>query len=348
MTPNVKDAVWTALQSLASAPRQERTLTGLAVLIQSNALMAALAPYTLEGAYGRLLDGASEELANADVLHVEMEELMPHKALVPPVLTYLFHRLEARFDGRPTLLILDEAWTFLDDALFAARIREWLKTLRKKNVAVVFATQSLADIERSTIAPALIESCPTRIFLPNDRALEPQAKAVYERFGLNGRQIEILSTAAPKRDYYAQTARGNRLFELGLGPVALALCGASTPDDHKLIDRCLAHSDKAGFAGRFLEAKGLAWAGEPIERWSRSPTPPPLPKNSKLIDPVQHAPSAITSSLDAGPPAPKAAARTDARTNVPPLPGLPGGSPMDERLSPFRVVPGKSKRSGRP
>ena len=92
------------------------------------------------------------------------------QALLAPVLTYLFHRIEARFDGRPTLLILDEAWIFLDDALFAARIREWLKTLRKKNVAVVFATQSLADIERSTIAPAIIESCPTRIFLPNDRA----------------------------------------------------------------------------------------------------------------------------------------------------------------------------------
>ena len=97
----------------------------------------------------------------------------------------------------------------------------------------MFATQSLADIERSTIAPALIESCPTRIFLPNDRALEPQARGVYERFGLNARQIEILSLAAPKRDYYAQTARGNRLFELGLGPVALALCGASSPDDQR-------------------------------------------------------------------------------------------------------------------
>src|SRR6185437_14695159 len=156
--------------------------------------------------------------------------------------TYLFHRLEAHFDGRPTLLILDEAWTFLDEPLFAARIREWLKTLRKKNVAVVFATQSLADIERSAIAPALIESCPTRIFLPNDRALEPQARSVYERFGLNDRQIEILSLAAPKRDYYAQTARGNRLFELGLGPVALAFCGAGSPDDQRLIDRCLAHS----------------------------------------------------------------------------------------------------------
>ena len=205
VTPDIKDAVWTALQSLASAPKAERTLTGLAVLIQSSALVAALAPYTLEGAYGRLLDGSAEQLAETDVLHFEMEQLMQHKALIVPVLTYLFHRLEARFDGRPTLLILDEAWTFLDDALFAARIREWLKTLRKKNVAVVFATQSLADIERSTIAPALLESCPTRIFLPNDRALEPQARSVYERFGLNARQIEILSVAAPKRDYYAQT-----------------------------------------------------------------------------------------------------------------------------------------------
>ncbi len=64
------------------------------------------------------------------------------------ILTYLFHRLEERFDGRPTLLILDEAWIFLDHPLFAARIREWLKTLRKKNVAVVFATQSLADMGR--------------------------------------------------------------------------------------------------------------------------------------------------------------------------------------------------------
>ena len=53
--------------------RPERTLTGLAVLIQSNALVAALSPYTLEGAYGRLLDGASEQLATTDVLHFEME-----------------------------------------------------------------------------------------------------------------------------------------------------------------------------------------------------------------------------------------------------------------------------------
>ena len=67
------------------------------------------------------------------------------------------------------------------------------------------------------IAPAIIESCPTRLFLPNERAIEPQITAIYRRFGLNDRQIEILSRATPKRDYYCQSRRGNRLFELGLG-----------------------------------------------------------------------------------------------------------------------------------
>jgi type IV secretion system protein VirB4 len=350
VTPDVKDAVWTALQSLASAPKSERTLTGLAVLIQSAPLVAALSPYALEGAYGRLLDGAAEQIAAADVLHIELEALMGHKALIPPVLTYLFHRLEERFDGRPTLLVLDEAWTFLDDALFAARIREWLKTLRKKNVSVVFATQSLADVERSTIAPALIESCPTRIFLPNDRAREPQARAVYERFGLNERQIEILSVAAPKRDYYAQTARGNRLFELGLGPVALALCGASSPDDQKLIDHCSQGQPTSGFATQFLTAKGLPWAADLIQQWQPPATPPPLPASvtARNTAPSVRRPTEATNAGDH-----ERASHTLSRelpaeaADQTPLPGLPGGPPLPQRLSPFRAVPSKSRRNNR-
>jgi type IV secretion/conjugal transfer VirB4 family ATPase len=337
ITPEVKDAVWTALQSLASAPRAERTLTGLAVLTQSNALVAALTPYTLEGPYGRLLDGARETLDLADVLHFEMDGLMQVKRLVLPVLTYLFHRLEARFDGRPTLLVLDEAWVFLDDPLFAARIREWLKTLRKKNVAVVFATQSLADIERSSIAPALIESCPTRIFLPNDRALEPQSRAVYERFGLNARQIEILSRATPKRDYYAQTARGNRLFELGLGPVGLAIAGASSPNDQRLIDRLAAETAPAEFPTAFLRAKDLAWAAELIDNAAS-----PAESSSSL--PAAPREPAQASAVRSTPPLPKAPAQRPTNTAAQsPLPGLPGGPPMPERLSPFRVPDTKRK-----
>jgi type IV secretion/conjugal transfer VirB4 family ATPase len=263
MTPEVKDAVWSALTSLASAPRQERTLTGLSMLLQSNALKAALAPYTLEGPFGHLLDAAEDRLSFGDVECFETEILMRDAAgAVPPVLTYLFHRLDARFDGSPTLLILDEAWVFLDDPLFSARIREWLKTLRKKNVAVIFATQSLADITNSTIAPAIIESCPQRIFLPNDRAIEPEGRRAYERFGLNERQIELIASAIPKRDYYLQSRLGNRLFELGLGPIALAFCGASSAADQALIDRLLACTDGVPFGEAWLTEKGLVWAAD--------------------------------------------------------------------------------------
>ncbi|WP_084399883.1 conjugal transfer protein TrbE [Henriciella aquimarina] len=267
ITPDLKARLWEGLQALSTAPAAERTITGLTLLLQDDQLRSALHPFTLEGPHGRLLDADHESLTLADTVCFEMETLMQSPAAAAPIITYLFHRLEARFDGRPTLLILDEAWLFLDDAMFAARIREWLKTLRKKNVAVVFATQSLADIANSPIAPALVESCPTRIFLPNERAREPQSKETYERFGLNRRQIELIAQAMPKRDYYYQSPLGCRLFELGLGPIALALCGASGPVDQERIERTLAEADLEDFAETFLHAKGLAWAADLLARW---------------------------------------------------------------------------------
>ena len=269
VTPEIKDMLWSALLNLSGAPVEERTLTGLSLLIQSNAIKAALAPYTLEGPHGALLDAAEDRLALSDVQCFETEALLSQPGAVLPVLTYLFHRLEERFDGSPTLLVLDEAWVFLDNPLFAQRIREWLKVLRKKNVALIFATQSLADIAESSIAPAIIDSCPQRIFLPNDRAVEPQSRAAYERFGLNERQIELIAHATPKRDYYLQSRRGNRLFDLKLGPISRTFCGASSPDAQRLIDQVLAEHGEARFASAFLEASGLNWAAALLD----TPTP---------------------------------------------------------------------------
>jgi type IV secretion system protein VirB4 len=264
LDPQVKDIVWTALNSLASAPPEERTLTGLSILMQSTRIRQALQPYTVAGPYGRLLDSDQDGLDLADCQAFEMERLMRSPALAASVLGYLFHRLETGFDGRPGLLVLDEAWIFLDDPLFAGRLREWLKTLRKKNVSVLFATQSLADIQNSTIAPAVVESCPTRIFLPSPQAIEPQLRPIYEGFGLNDRQIAIVSQATPKRDYYLQSRVGNRLFELGLGPVALAFAAASSPADHADMDRVLSADDPHLFALRWLQHRGLPWAAELI------------------------------------------------------------------------------------
>ena len=263
ITPEVKEHLWTALTSLASAPITERTLTGLAVLLQSNDLKQALRPFCVGGAYGRLLDAEGEQLGEAAVQAFETEGLIGGGA-APAVLAYLFHRIGDRLDGRPTLLIVDEGWLALDDEGFAAQLREWLKTLRKKNASVVFATQSLADIDGSAIAPAIIESCQTRLLLPNERAIEPQITTIYRRFGLNDRQIEILSRATPKRDYYCQSRRGNRLFELGLSEVALALCAASSKTDQAAIEAILAEHGRDGFLSAWLRARDVGWAADLI------------------------------------------------------------------------------------
>jgi type IV secretion system protein TrbE len=267
ITPEAKDHLWSALSSLASAPVAERTLTGLSVLLQSQTLKRALQPYCIGGPYGRLLDAEAERLGEAEVQAFETEGLIG-TAAAPAVLAYLFHRIGGRLDGRPTLLIVDEGWLALDDEGFAGQLREWLKTLRKKNASVIFATQSLSDIDGSAIAPAIIESCPTRLFLPNERAIEPQITAIYRRFGLNDRQIEILARAIPKRDYYCQSRRGNRLFELGLGKVALAFTAASSKSDQAAIEKVLAEYGRDSFVTGWLAHRGVGWAADIIPNLS--------------------------------------------------------------------------------
>lgn len=255
--PRVREEIWAALGALAEAPVAHRTLTVFCALVQDRSVAAALEPLTLGGPHGALLDGTGETMTPSRFDTFELEALMATPSAVVPVLSALFHALEASFDGRPTLLVLDEAWLFLGETAFAAKIREWLKTLRKKRVAVVFATQSLDDVAASSIAASLIESCPTQIFLPNPRALEPASADLYRGFGLNRRQLELIAWATPKRSYYWRQPQGRRLFDLRLTGVALALCGAGSPQDQALIDTVLARSGETGFARDFLTAKGV-------------------------------------------------------------------------------------------
>lgn len=268
ITPDVKSHLWSALNSLATAPEEQRTLTGLCALLQSLPLKQALRPYCMEGPHGALLDNDHDTLSISDVQVFETQGLIG----TPPaaaVLSYLFHRIDAQLDGRPTLIIVDEGWLALDDPTFAERLKEWLKTLRKANASVLFATQSLADIERSNIAPALIESCLTRLFLPNAAALEPALTQIYRRFGLNDRQIEIIAHAQPRRDYYLQSPIGNRLFELGLGDVALTLCASASKSDQALIDQIVRDHGREAFFANWLKRKGIEWAAELISPTSQ-------------------------------------------------------------------------------
>ena len=191
----------------------------------------------------------------------EMGELMRMgEEAVAPALDYVFHRIEARLDGRPTLLILDEAWLFLRHPTFVSRLQGWLKTLRKKNVYVVFATQEVADAANSPIAQTILQACPTKIYLPDEQAQTPALAAVYRSFGLTDTEISILARATKKADYYYKSIKGQRLFRLDLGPVALAFVGMSSPADHRFLDELERTTPPADRALKILAHRQLGWA----------------------------------------------------------------------------------------
>jgi type IV secretion/conjugal transfer VirB4 family ATPase len=237
MSAQERAVIHRAVEGLAQ--ESGRSISDFVNLVQSIQIKQAIEVYTGTGKYGDILDARHDGLdMHANFVTFEMDSLPQGesaKGIVVPILLYIFHRIESMLDGRPTLIVLDEAWSLLDNPLFLNKIREWLKVLRKKNAAVVFATQSLADIVGNPLLPVLQESCPTKIFLPNVEAGSRNLMPMYESFGLVDRQIELLQIATPKREYYVSSPDGQRLVSFAFGPVALAFCAVSDPRDVKRV-----------------------------------------------------------------------------------------------------------------
>jgi type IV secretion system protein VirB4 len=144
------------------------------------------------GEHGWLFDNEHDRLdLSCKTLGFDMTALLDTPRLRTPVMMYLFHRIEERLDGEPTMILIDEGWKALDDPVFAARIRDWLKTLRKRNALVGFATQSARDALESRISAALVEQTATMIFMPNARA---RAEDYCEGFGLTAHELELIRT----------------------------------------------------------------------------------------------------------------------------------------------------------
>jgi type IV secretory pathway VirB4 component len=214
-----------------------RSLSDFVSGVQMREIKDALHHYTVDGPMGQLARcraGRPDARRLPDLRDRAADEHGRAQSRAGPALSVPPHRKAP--DGAPSLIILDEAWLMLGHPVFRDKIREWLKVLRKANCAVVLATQSISDAERSGIIDVLKESCPTKICLPNGAAREPGTREFYERIGFNERQIEIVATAIPKREYYVVSPEGRRLFDMALGPVALAFVGASGKDDLKRIE----------------------------------------------------------------------------------------------------------------
>ena len=254
--PTHRNAIHQALDQLRNNPPEMRSLTDFWHVVQDPDLKAALKHYTQAGAMGHLLDAQTDNLELSRFSVFEIETLMEMgEANLIPVLLYLFHRIEKTLNGQPGLLLLDEAWVMLGHPVFKDRIREWFKTFRRKNTAVVLATQSISDADKSGIMDVIVESCPTKFFLANHAAEDDLPARLYRQAGLNERQISIIRNMTPKMDYYIVQPSGRRKVQLALGPRTLAFVGASDRDSLARL-KTLMMEHPADWRERWLEERG--------------------------------------------------------------------------------------------
>jgi type IV secretion system protein VirB4 len=228
--------------------------------VQDRDIVDALKFYTLDHPMGPLLDGQADRLygtANFQVFEIGDLMEMGERAIIPTLL-YLFRLFEKGLRGQPALLILDEAWVMLGHPTFREKLREWLKTLRKANCAVIIATQSLSDAQRSGMVDVLRESCPRVILLPNPEAGKDGIVEFYRQLGLNETEIQIIREAERKREYYVTGPEGRRLIDLALDPIALAFVAVSDKPRIEAV-KAMAASDRDGWPLKWLRQEGVRY-----------------------------------------------------------------------------------------
>ena len=157
---------------------------------QAGDLADRLSPWIEDGEHAWLFDNGRDRLdLSTRVMGFDMTALLESPRLRTPTMMYLFHRIDERLDGEPTMILIDEGWKALDDEVFAARIRDWLKTLRKRNALVGFATQSARDALDSRISTALVEQTATMVFMPNAKA---RTEDYCAGFGLTEHELALI------------------------------------------------------------------------------------------------------------------------------------------------------------
>lgn len=251
ITTALRREVGAALKS-----HQESGCTSLeeyAQLVQSNDLRSAIEPY-IKGAQTGLLDGTADPFAFSDMNVFETGALgdsdKPSRVLT---LDYVFRQIDSRLGDRPSLIIIDEAWSFLKDPIFARKIESWLRELRRRNTGVLMATQNLNDVSGSSAFEVLKNNVPTRIFLPNAAAESHELRGAYEGIGLTERQISIIANMTPKQDYYVVQPEGVRIVNFAMGPVTLQLLGGTDERNVKALAEAAAR-DPLNFWHPLVEA----------------------------------------------------------------------------------------------
>ena len=245
ITPQMSRAISEALRILSEKPDDMRDLTSFQGTVSyrnpengDNTIRTALDPYCRGGAFGSIFDAEKTTLNLSKLMTIEMGSLMRlSEKAVAPALMYIFRYLEKLWtvptgSKQPlTFLFLDEAWLYLQHPVFAGFIQEWLRTLRKKKVFCIFATQEVSAASKSSLRDTIVQQCLTKIYLADESALSLAES--YKDFGLTESEIVALSEATMKHDYYFKNPNGSRMFTLDLDAFQLALISS----DHEILDK---------------------------------------------------------------------------------------------------------------
>ena len=258
-----RDAVRDALLILQSQPGR-RSIANFNMAVQHREVREAIRYYERgQGAGGELFDGEGEDLPSTHWDAFDITAIISAgDHILLPALLCLMQRFERAEDGRPMLQLTDEGWAAIQHPAWRPHLHRSLKTKRSKNVGIGLATQNLADVASSPLLPIFVENIPTIIYGANEAAQkhgtrsQPGPADLYASFGLSWEQREIIRTATPKRDYYIAQGENNRLLRFGLGPLALALAGATGEPEVRHVRALMAeHGDD--WLNAHLQEKGL-------------------------------------------------------------------------------------------
>ena len=197
------DRINEAVDGNFKIPYEKRILRNLAPfmgLMGPGTLAGRLAKWHSNGSHAKLFDNEQDliDFNSSNTFGIEMSHILSDKEALGPVLLYLFHRIQSSIKGQPTMIVLDEAWALIDNPVFAPKIKDWLKVLRKLNAMVVFATQSVEDATKSEISDTLVQQTATQIFLPNLKATN-----VYRSvFRLSEREFNLVRTTDPASRFF--------------------------------------------------------------------------------------------------------------------------------------------------
>lgn len=209
-----------AIDGLADLPVERRTIGALRTFLNNTdpeGIAARLRRWERGGPLGWVFDNNADEVGiGAKFLGYDMTDFLDNEEIRTPLMAYLFHRVEQLIDGRRIIIVIDEFWKALADEGFRDLAQNKLKTIRKQNGLMLFATQSPRDAINSPIAHTIIEQCPTQIFMPNSRASRTD---YVDGFKLTEREYELIGRelSNESRRFIVKQGHNSVVAELNLG-----------------------------------------------------------------------------------------------------------------------------------